>query len=195
MLYLSKFLGAVIVVVFCNYLVISYLPPISDVVGDRLLSIFPPIWENVLNAREISFGWTTSYFLVLLFIFTIILKKIETKNPFTNDFCILLISMGFIIDGTFNISILFVTLYAIYIIWEYIDCVFGKCIDEDPGPTILVAFFAIMLFYFSAFVIRYRDISPNLDDEALIFLVVLFIVRFVKQYYSNFKEKIITIAN
>lgn len=182
MSHLSKLLVVIGIVVVGNYLVVSYLPPVPGMVGDRLLSIFPPIWENSLNVNEVSFGWITSIFLILLIFFAINLKKVETKNPFINDFYILLLSIGFIIDGTFLISMLFVTFYVVYVFWE--------CIDGDYSLTIPVAFFAITLFSFSAFVIRYRDTSPDLIVEVSIFLVSLLLIRFVRQYYSNNKEGI-----
>lgn len=192
MVYMLKFFSIAIVVVLGNYLVISYLPTVPDIAGDKLVSIFPPMWESSVNTNDISFGWKTSLFLVFLFFFAINLKKIETKNPLKNHFFILLLSMGFIIDGTFLMSMLFVTLYVMYVLWE--------CCDEnyeydDLCLIIPVAFFAIILLSFSAFVIRYRGASPDLVGESLIFLVILFVIRLIRQYYSNNKEKIISTVN
>lgn len=188
MSYLLRLLGAVIIVVGGNYLVASFFPPVRYVLDERLLSIFPPIWENSLNVNEISFGWTTAIFLIFLFFFSINLKKIETKNPFTDDLCVLLLSSGLIFDGTYIMSITLLTFYVTYILWVFCD-------DDDSGVNIPVVFFAVALLSFSAFIIYYRNVSPNLISESLIVLLVLFSIRLIKRYYSNNKKENISLVN
>lgn len=186
--YLLKSLIIILVILGVNHLMISYLPPVTDIESDKLISIFPPTWESLLNVGETSFGYVILVFLITLTIFSVKLKKIKTENPLNNDFYILLLSAAFIIDGTFIISMLFVTFYVANLFWECAD-------DYSELETLPVLVFAITLFSFSAFIIRYRDVSPDLVGEVLIFLVVLIIIRFLRHYYSKNKEKIMTIVN
>ncbi len=186
--YLLKSLIIILVILGVNHLMISYLPPVTDIDGDKLISIFPPTWESSLNVGETSFGYVTIVFLITLTIFAVKLKKIKTENPFSNDLYILLLSSVFINDGTFLITMLFVTIYTAY--------VFLKLSEDDSGfETLPVVIFAITMFSFSAFIMRYKIHSPDLVVEAVVFLVFLFIIRLIRQYYSNNKEKIMTIVN
>lgn len=75
MSHLSKLLFVIGIVVVGNYLVVSYLPPVPDMAGDRLLSIFPPIWESASNTHETDFGYATSVFMVALIVSAISLKR------------------------------------------------------------------------------------------------------------------------
>ncbi|MBP9836768.1 MAG: hypothetical protein KBC78_02960 [Candidatus Pacebacteria bacterium] len=183
MSHLSKLLFVIGIVVVGNYLVVSYLPPVPDMAGDRLLSIFPPIWESASNTHETDFGYATSVFMVALIVFAISLKKVETKNLLVNDFWIILLCLAFIIDGTFLMIMLFLCFYVVYASWELIN--------DELIVTVPVAFFAILLLTFSAFVFRYKSYSPDLVIEAIIFFALLFAIRFLKQYHSNIKKTII----
>lgn len=94
-----------------------------------------------------------------------------------------MLCLAFIIDGTFLMIMLFLCFYVAYASWELIN--------DELIVTVPVAFFAILLLTFSAFVFRYKSYSPDLVIEAITFFALLFAIRFLKQYHSNIKKTII----
>lgn len=175
MYYLLKIIVITFIIFVVNHFLLAPLPAVEniDFINDKLISIFPPTWESLLNPGEIIFGLLTLLYLIFLTAYTESLEKNEEKGIFSSDYYIILLNMAFVIDGTLQISILFLIFYVVYFIFESRD-------PKYDSKILPVLFFAVALFPFSVLILLHKIHSPNLVDETLGFLFLLLGIRFYK---------------
>lgn len=175
MYYLLKILVITFIIFVVNHFLLAPLLAVEniDFINDKLITIFLPTWESLLNVDEVSFGFGTFVYLIFLINYAEKFGKVESKGIFSSDYYIILLNMAFVIDGTLQISILFLIFYIVYFIFESSG-------PEYDSKILPVLFFAVALFPFSVLILLHKIHSPNLVYETVAFLFLLMGIRFYK---------------